>query len=140
MNVLRFSAVETFGVPVDSGQQVETPQKTIELMRQYSAHEEEIPADRTDITPYYWENNSMRYFLSSLGATGLAVVEMQPKHEFASAIGVSYSLETGPTMREMEPSTLVIPEDMALFAMAGNSPRFTGQICIHELIVDMEAT
>jgi hypothetical protein len=134
MKVVRFSAVENFGVPIDNPELVNAPEKIAALMRAYSVPAKEVAQELTDITPYYWESNSMRYFLSRRGADGPAVVDLMPQHAGATAFMIEDS-DTGPRYAgELKPATIVVPGNIPAFAVAGEGPRFVGQVCIHEFI------
>lgn len=137
MNVVRFSAVKSFGVPIESPDHTSSTKKLIALMRSYSAEELDISSEITDITPYYWENTVFRYYLSRRGEEGPAVIELVPRHHDSQAHAIS-SIAPGLAIgTEFETRTIVVPTAQEAMAIGGPGPRYAGQVCVHELIAQV---
>lgn len=134
MNVVRFSAIGNFGVPIDSENDIENPARLVALMHSYGIEGTEIATEITDITPFYWKNSVYQYMLSrrNNGAT----VDLLPRHDDSQAylIGNTNGLDYA---AESPVRTYVIPGDIVALPIAGLGPRFAGKICIHELIINL---
>ena len=135
MNIVRFSAVENFGVPIDNPVDVADESRLIKLMRSYSIKSQEVSTELTDITPYYWQNPTFRYFLSRRGGSGPAVVDLMPRHHDSSAAVFGSVIPGVAISGELKQRTFEIPTEMPTLAIMGPGPRFIGQICVHELIL-----
>lgn len=134
MNVVRFSAVKIFGVPLDNPEQYDSPKKTIDLVRAYGLEAEEVPAETTDITPFYWENRVFDYRLSREEPDGEAVINMLPRHDNSSAHILGSTAAGSVFAVETNRRNIRVPNDQEVFALAGPGPRFQGQMCLHEVI------
>jgi hypothetical protein len=133
MHVFRYSAVEIFGIAIDSPKQLH-PMRALDLMNGYSVDPVEVPVETRDITPYYFRNNKFRYFLSRERPDGPAAVELMPVHHDSEYVSTTVIGDT--LIFEREPvRTLEIPTQLPGFMLVGSSPRFAGQACLHELIV-----
>jgi hypothetical protein len=131
MNVVRFSAIRNFGVPIDRPELIGDPDYLVGLMHAYDIEEEPIAREATDITPIYWRNPAFKYFVSGR-EDGSARVEMQPRHNDSQAILLGGGLAVESSIRAYE-----VPSQIAGIPIAGPGPRFSGQICIHELVIDV---
>jgi hypothetical protein len=135
MKIVRYSAIENFGVPIDSPEHVGSTQRLMDLMRAYSIEGKEIPTELTDITPYYWRNPTFRYYLSRRSINGPAVIDLMPRYN-DSATTTFESIAPGINISGFtEKRTYEIPTYKGAMAIIGPGPRFIGQLCVHELIV-----
>jgi hypothetical protein len=132
MQFVRFSAVEQFGVPLGVSEQPDNA-TVARLLAEYSVEPQEISPELTDITPYYWREPDFRYFLSMSQPEGPAVLDMMPAKRDSTSFDV---MEVAGTVFAAERSqrSIVIPTDHDVALITGYSPRYTGQLCIHELI------
>jgi hypothetical protein len=134
MDIVRFSAVEVFGIPIDKPETLGSTQRMVKLLGAYSVQPLEITTDVLDITPYYWDNPTFRYFLSRNKEGNSAVVDLMPCRDNSSAsiitpLSRNLLLEIDTPLRSVE-----IPTLQETVAILGPSPRFGGQICLHELV------
>ncbi len=134
MKIVRFSAVGNFGVPIDNPEQISDTAGIISLMGAYSLQGSEVTDDLQDITPYYWQDPTFRYYLSRRGVSGPAVIDLMPRHHDSSAFVILPSNRESLLGIEMPQRTIEIPTNHLQMAVVGLGPRFPGQLCIHELI------
>jgi hypothetical protein len=137
MNVLRYSAIPKFGVPMDSLKNASGNNQLTALLSAYSIEGMEVTTELTDITPYYWRNPNFRYYLSRENERGPVVVDIMPRHRDSSAFIVTGMGREGLMGIETPDRTIEIPTDQAAMGILGPGPRFAGQICLHELIVHL---
>ncbi len=133
MRAVRFSAVEMFGIPLKEPDNLD-PRILQGLMSAYSITSQEVPEDPTDITPYYWSDAPSRYFLSKATPPNLAVVEWMPKRTNSTTKVEVMAGSVAIASYEAPIRALYIPTNVENFAITGESPRFAGQTCLHELI------
>ena len=134
MLVQRFSAVEMFGAPIDDRELLYSARGLLSLMSRYSIEGTDVPEELTEITTPYWDKHKYTYWLSRPDASGPATVEMRPVYDDsqmnlvlgetpAGLITVPYSLQR-----------VEVPADQEAFPLIGPSPRFAGQLCVHEVV------
>jgi hypothetical protein len=133
MNFRRYSAIDMFGVPLEDTKHLNGRTDLIELMDQYGIEPQAVSSGPLDITPYYWRKNNFRYMMSLPHPEGPIVVDLLPVYEDSEAYlvgeiahGVGISI---PGTRHIE-----IPTTDETLVIAGGSPRFAGQLCMHELV------
>jgi len=135
MNVLRYSAVEQFGIPVADLRGSHPTQVATLLSSAYSIEGEEVSTELTDITPHYWHNPDFRYYLSRENEDGPVVVDIMPRVRNATAF-VATGMDRGRLILAMTPErSIEIPDQQPAMGVLGPGPRYTGQVCLHELIV-----
>jgi hypothetical protein len=137
MEVVRFSAVEIFGVPMDSPEQINTISKLVKLMGAYSVHAQEVSAELTDITPYYWQNPAFRYYLSRKDASGPAVIDVMPRHNDSATFLIAPLERDALIGIETPERSIEIPTQQECMVIGGPGPRYGGHLCIHELIASL---
>lgn len=136
MNVVRYSAVEMFGAPVDEPESLGVPGNALSLMESYNIEPQEIEVDIIDITPSYWNTPKFKYFLSKK-LSGIVEVDLLPIDLDSEAYLIA-SLTKDIKIVLEGIRHLVIPTDQETMAIAGGSPRFTDKICLHELIATVK--
>jgi hypothetical protein len=124
----RYSATSVFGIPFNP-EDLTVRGKLFELVDAYNIEPQELPTEATDITPYYWQNPSYRYFLSLKEKTGLAIVELMPMND-DSELKIYSPESTGVTPIR----TIELPTQQETFLLTGGSPRFKDSLCIHEIV------
>jgi len=130
----RYSAKDIFGAPLEIGFDPKNPRILVDLMEAYSIEPQDVPSDSTDITPYYWRRPAFKYFLSLPHPEGPAVVELLPNNDDSE----TYAIENVPDFGlcvEQGIRRIEIPTEQPGMAIIGPSPRFSGKICVHELVV-----
>jgi hypothetical protein len=135
MQIVRFSAIENFGVPIDKPNDIANSRGLINLMLAYSIAATEVSAELTDITPYYWKNPAFRYYLSRRNSDGPAVIDMMPRHNDSMTEIIGSLIPDITIHGETKKRTYEIPTNEGSMAIIGPGPRFAGQLCVHELIV-----
>jgi hypothetical protein len=112
MAVVRYSATDIFGIPLDNPEAMTGLETLVELMEAYSIEPREVKnREPIDITPYFWQKPNFRYWLSS-PKRGRAQVDLMPVR------------------------TIYIPEPARSTAIiGGGSPRFAGELCLYEAVV-----
>lgn len=133
MTIRRYSAVENFGVPIEKGAFPTDASDILKLMEAYGVEETTVPEDPTDITPYYWSAPELRYFLSRPNSDRDEVVI-----DFLTVNQNSATVHFGAPEDEPEMRRLVLPTMQESMAITGASPRFAGQLCIHEAILSID--
>lgn len=134
MSLQRYSAVEMFGAPIEGAKGVDA-EHLVEVFSSYGIAPQTLPSEPTDITPYYWQNSTFRYYLTLAHPEGPAVVDLLPRHADSETylllqhIGDSAINLLIPGLRHIE-----IPTDQQAMALVGPGPRFPDKICVHELI------
>lgn len=131
MQVVRYSAAAIFGAPIEKIDP-ENNEGLVGLVRRYGIEPEAVPTEPTDITPYYWMTNSMIFFASQPDPGGPAVIDLFPKHDGADTL--SFMNAEGYTTISTGVRRLEIPTLQPTLAIIGSSPRFAGQLCVHEVI------
>lgn len=130
MPIIRYSAIEQFGVPVENNS-TGNAERIAKLMDRHGIEPSVVDLNcdyPIDITPYYWPRPIFRFFLSLVDADN-ATMDLMPVHDgtqlqnvFTSQVikGPELSYHVGPANR---PGALV----------GGFSPKFAGR-CIHEFV------
>jgi hypothetical protein len=136
MNVLRYSAVKEFGIPLDDLRGPSHPTEVATLLSSvYSIEGKEVSTELTDITPDYWDDPDFRYYLSREREDGPVVVDVMPRFHNSSAF-VAIGMDRERLIVAQTPErTVEIPTQQPAMGILGVSPRLAGQICLHELIV-----
>ncbi len=139
MGIYRYSAIETFGIPL-----TERDIKTLgddgdgifKFLDANDLEPQAVTTEPTDITPYYWAKNNMIYIASLAHPEGPAVVDLLPKYTDVESYlmgRVGNIAVTFPGVRHIR-----VPTDQRTMIIAGGSPRFEGEICLHEVITERE--
>lgn len=134
MIVQRFSATEMMGAPIDDRNLLYSARGLLSMMNRYSIEGTEIPEELTEITPPYWDKNKYTYWLSRPDPNGPATVEMRPVYDDSQMELVLGQTSAGLTKVPFNLQRMVIPTDQEAFPLIGPSPRFTGQLCVHEVV------
>jgi hypothetical protein len=136
MKVLRFSAIENFGVPLDNPEEVSDIEQLIGLMEAYSIVPQDVSTGMDDETPYYWKNPEFKYFLSRDKEDGPVVIDLMPRKKDSATYLADIDADDPNYLvgLELPLRTIEIPASVPAFAIAGPGPRFAGQLCVHELI------
>jgi len=135
MTLERYSAVEMFGVPIEKGGEASN-EHMLELMLAYNIDPQAVPAEPTDITPYYWQNSNLLYYAALLHPEGPAVVDLLPRHADSETYLVLQKLgNCAVGLQVTEVRRIEIPTNQQALAIAGPGPRFPDRICVHELIM-----
>ncbi len=130
MAIQRYSAIGSFGVPLDNGDGPKNDASLRVLFDAYDIEGQEVPEiDTLDITPYYWDNPNFRYFMSRNSETDPVVIDLMPRHKGSEAFMPLGQFVLAGIRR------IVIPGIQKTVAIAGPSPRFRNMICIHEAII-----
>ncbi|HSX33477.1 MAG TPA: hypothetical protein VLF91_04025 [Candidatus Saccharimonadales bacterium] len=135
MRIVRYSALEMFGMPIDKSEYGADPERLRQLMEVYSIEPTEVPVDTRDITPYYWRRPLFRYFMSRTVADGPVVMDMMPVQADSAALEVATPVPNVTIIGETAVRSYAIPRDIPGIAIVGPGPRFREQLCVHELIV-----
>ena len=139
MGLYRYSAIGTFGIPLTEGNIKTLGDDSDGLFKILDANDLEpqaVPTEPTDITPYYWDKNNMIYIASLAHPEGPAVVDLLPKYTNVESYlmgkigGIAVTI---PGIRHIK-----VPTDQRAMIIAGGSPRFEGEICLHEVITERE--
>jgi hypothetical protein len=139
MGLYRYSAIETFGIPLTESDVVTLGDGREGLFSILDANDLEplaVPSEPTDITPHYWGRNNMIYIASLTHPEGPAVVDLLPKYTNVESYLMSKigSLTvTIPGIRHIR-----VPTDQRALIIAGGSPRFENKVCLHEVIVERD--
>lgn len=104
------------------------------MMSRYGIEGTEIPEELTEITPPYWDKNKYTYWMSRPGSDGPATVEMRPVYEDSQMGLVLGETPAGLVTVPYNLQRMVIPTEQEAFPLIGPSPRFTGQLCVHEVV------
>jgi hypothetical protein len=134
MKVQRFSAVEMMGVPIEDRKLLYSARGLLSMMSRYSIEGTEIPEELTEITPPYWDKNKYTYWLSQPDPNGPATVEMRPVYDDSQMNIVLGETPAGLVTVPYNLQRMVIPTDQEAFPLIGPSPRFAGQLCVHEVV------
>lgn len=134
MTFNRYSAIPNFGVPVDNPEAIRDHLSLIRLMGQYGITAEDVPTDLTDITPYYWPGNPLRFFVSRPKPEGPVELDIMPAEEGVQPLMAVSGMNVG----IIGVKSIKIPDNVPAFAITGRSPRFSDDIvCVHEMIVHL---
>jgi len=133
MRIERYSATAMFGVPVDNPANLREPADLLRLFGAYDITGQPIATELTDITPYYWQQPQFRYLMSRASANGPVEVDFMPTTDRSEMYLTGIFDE--PTLAVQGLRRMVIPTMEPMVVIAGGSPRFVGQVCVHEAIV-----
>ncbi len=135
----RYSAVPMFGVPIGRGELADPGNDAaIGLMRRYSIDPQPVPRERTCITPNYFTSNKFLAYVQLMHPEGPVVVDLVPKELGFTTIKLNVLPGLGFATATTGITRIELPTDQPGFAMVGGSPRFPGQLCLHEVIVCRE--
>jgi hypothetical protein len=133
MHIVRFSAVEMFGVPIEDLSGASDHFEVISKLRDHSVHEQEVSTGIVDITPYYWSDSNFRYLLSRKEDEGPVTFLLAPRNDEATIRLLRPLGEYGIASTEADFSSLEIPTQESSSGVIGPTPP-SGRICLHELV------
>jgi hypothetical protein len=139
MAVHRLSALEIFGIPVDTtADLVKDIPGHVQLYRRYGVEPVLVePTEPTDVTPYYWDEvkKLVRFMLSS-SRRGEAVIDVMPMVDDLTMLGymANQSMIAAHLTRQR---TVRLPQDQPSLVLMGTSPRYPDKKCLVESFVDL---
>ncbi len=142
MAMYRLSAVEIMGIPLDEPQEISGggAPAILRLMSLYSIEPELVkPMGPQDITPWYWEppEHPYKYFVSS-GKTGVVEIDLMPATD--DAVSIEFRRRrAGLVAKRALDMSYRLPYDGESFVLAGSSPRYVGQACLHEAFLNLHS-
>lgn len=132
MPIIRYSAIEQFGVPVEN-HDIRNAGAIAQLMNLYDIESSVVDSNNEDypidITPHYWASPLFRLFLNLVDVDNATVDLMPTKNitQFRDAF-------TSRPIKGPQLSYRIGPADRPSMLVGGHSPRFIGK-CIHEFVL-----